>query len=137
MITTSKDAFRVIGIQTDDTLILEDDNFIKLEQDELEKAKLSAKPVDTLSDETLLIFNSGILRTEGDDIVLVQKGQGKKLQLMNTKSDTRTEEYREQRARKAYLATTCQPEASFDLSIAAQYQEPSDEEIKALNKRLK
>jgi len=137
LITTSKDAFRVIGIQTDDTLILEDDNFIKLEQDELEKAKLSAKPVDTLSDETPLIFNGGILRTEGDDIVLVQKGQGKKLQLMNTKSDTRTEEYREQRARGAYLATTCQPEASFDLSVTAQYQEPSDEEIKALNKRLK
>jgi hypothetical protein len=61
-------------MQTDDTLILRDDNFIKLEQDELEKAKLSAKPVDTLSDETLLIFNGGILRTEGDDIVLVQKG---------------------------------------------------------------
>ena len=121
MITTSKDAFRVIGIQTDDTLILEDDNFIKLEQDELEKAKLSAKPVDTLSDETPLIFNGGILRTEGDDIVLVQKGQGKKLQLVNTKSDTRTEEYREQRARGAYLATTCQPEASFDLFIAAQH----------------
>ena len=56
---------------------------------------------------------------------------------MNTKSDTRTEEYREQQARKAYLATTCQPEASFDLSITAQHQEPSDEEIKALNKRLK
>jgi hypothetical protein len=61
-------------MQTDDTLILRDDNFIKLEQDELEKAKLSAKPVNTLSDETLLIFNGGILRTEGDDIVLVQKG---------------------------------------------------------------
>jgi len=66
-------------MQTDDTLILRDDNFIKLEQDELEKAKLSAKPIDTLSDETLLIFNSGILRTEGDDIILVQKGQEKKL----------------------------------------------------------
>ena len=38
------------------------------------KAKLSAKPVNTLSDETPLIFNSGILRTEGDDIILVQKG---------------------------------------------------------------
>ena len=58
-------------MQTDDTLILRDDNFIKLEQDELEKAKLSAKPVDTLSDETLLIFNSGILRTEDNDIVFI------------------------------------------------------------------
>jgi len=61
-------------MQTDDTLILRDDNFAKPEQDELEKAKLSAKPVDTLSDETPLIFNSGILYTEGSDIVLVQKG---------------------------------------------------------------
>jgi hypothetical protein len=74
LITTSKDAFRVIRMQTDDTLILGDDNFIKLEQDELEKAKLSVKPVDILSDETLLIFNGGILRTEDDDIILVQKG---------------------------------------------------------------
>ena len=137
LITTSKDAFGVVGMQTDDTLILGDDNFAKLEQDKLEKAKLSAKPVDTLSYETPLIFNGGILRTEGDDIILVQKGQGKKLQLVDTRSDTRTEEYREQRARGAYLATTCQPEASFDLSVAAQHQEPSDEEIKALNKRLK
>jgi hypothetical protein len=137
LITTSKDAFGVVGMQTDDTLILGDDNFAKLEQDELEKAKLSAKPVDTLSYDTPLIFNGGILRTEGDDIILVQKGQGKKLQLVDIKSDTRTEEYREQRARGAYLATICQPEASFDLSVAAQYQEPSDEEIKVLNKRLK
>jgi hypothetical protein len=74
LITTSKDAFRVVGMQTDDTLILGDNNFVKLKQDELEKAKLSAKPVDTLSYDTPLIFNGGILRTEGDDIILVQKG---------------------------------------------------------------
>jgi hypothetical protein len=43
----------------------------------------------------------------------------------------------EQRARGAYIASTCQPEASFDLSVAAQAQQPSDEDIKALNKRLK
>jgi hypothetical protein len=58
---------------------LGDDNFIRLEQDELEKAKLSAKPVNTLTYDTPLIFNGGILRTEGDDIILVQKGQGKRL----------------------------------------------------------
>jgi hypothetical protein len=137
LITTSKDAFGIVGMQTDDTLILGSNNFAKLEQDELEKAKLSAKPVDTLSYDTPLIFNGSILRTEGDDIILGQKGQGKKLQLVNIKSDARTEEYREQRARGAYLATTCQPEASFGLSVAAQHQEPSDEEIKTLNKRLK
>ena len=79
LITTSKDAFRVIRMQTDNTLILRDDNFVKLKQDELEKVKLSAKLVDTLSDKTPLIFNSGILYTKGDNIILVQKGQRKKL----------------------------------------------------------
>jgi hypothetical protein len=74
LITTSRDAFRVIGIQTDNTLILGDDNFTKIKQDELEKAKLSTKLVNILSYKTLLIFNSGILHTEGDDLILVQKG---------------------------------------------------------------
>jgi hypothetical protein len=74
LITTSKDAFGVIGIQIDNTLILGDDNFARLKQDELEKAKLSAKPVNTLTYNTPLIFNSGILHTEGDDIILIQKG---------------------------------------------------------------
>jgi hypothetical protein len=36
---------------------------------------------------------------------------------MNIKSDIRIKEYREQRAREAYLTTTYQPEALFDLSI--------------------
>ena len=43
----------------------------------------------------------------------------------------------EQRARGAYIATVCQPEAAFDLSTAAQYQEPGRDEIRALNTRLK
>ena len=42
----------------------------------------------------------------------------------------------QQRARGAYLAGLCQPEAAFDLSIAAQHQEPAEEDVKALNSRL-
>jgi len=34
------------------------------------------------------------------------------------------------------LSSIYYPEASFDLSVAAQHQEPSSEEITALNKRL-
>ena len=82
LITTSKEAPGVVGMQTDDTLILGDDNLAKVEQDELEKAKLSAKPVDTLSHDTPLI-NGGILRVQDQNIALVQKGQGKKLQLVD------------------------------------------------------
>ncbi|KAI0995534.1 hypothetical protein K3495_g12645, partial [Podosphaera aphanis] len=46
-------------------------------------------------------------------------------------------EYRAQRARGAYIASVCQPEACFDLSSAAQHQNPSQINIEALNKRLK
>ena len=44
--------------------------------------------------------------------------------------------YIEQRARGAYIASICQPEATFDLSAAAQHQEPEKSDIAALNKRL-
>jgi hypothetical protein len=43
----------------------------------------------------------------------------------------------EQRARGAYIATVCQPEASFDLSIAAQHQDPTPDDVTALNRRIK
>jgi len=68
---------------------------------------------------------------------LRQKGQGGKIRLVDIKSHDCAQQYIEQRARGAYIASTCQPEASFDLSVAAQAQQPSDEDIKALNKRLK
>jgi hypothetical protein len=46
------------------------------------------------------------------------------------------EQYVAQRARGAYIATVCQPEAAFDLSTAAQAIDPTDDDVKALNKRL-
>jgi len=124
-------------MQTDDTLILGDENFARLEEQELKKANLSAKPTEALSYESPLIFNGCILRQEGDSMTITQKGQGSKLKLIDPTDDNRQEQYREQRARGAYVATICQPEAVFDLSVAAQHQEPTDDDIKALNKRLK
>jgi hypothetical protein len=137
LITTSKEAFGLVGMQTDDTLILGDDKFAAIENAELKKAHLTAKPTDHISPEEPLIFNGGTLQLEGKDIWLMQKGQGNKIELVRSESAARTSQYREQRARGAYLATTCQPEAAFDLSVAAQHQEPTDVEIAALNKRLK
>jgi hypothetical protein len=42
----------------------------------------------------------------------------------------------EQRARGAYIASICQPEACFDLSSAAQHQDPTPDDVKALNRRI-
>ena len=46
-------------------------------------------------------------------------------------------QYIAQRARGAYIATVCQPEAAYDLSTAAQVTSPIEQNEKKLNKRLK
>ncbi|KHJ31172.1 hypothetical protein EV44_g4110 [Erysiphe necator] len=55
---------------------------------------------------------------------------------MDNKSDIKPQ-YISQRALGAYIATVCQPEASFDLSRAAQTVSPGINEAALLNKRLK
>ncbi|RDW58864.1 hypothetical protein BP6252_13340 [Coleophoma cylindrospora] len=137
LITQTKEAFGVVGMQTDDTLILGNQAFVEREDKALKEAKLSAKKAEVLTEKSPLTFNGGVLHLEGQNIRLVQKGQGNKIDLVTMDPEVRTAQYREQRARGAYLATICQPEASLDLSMAAQHQEPTDEEIKTLNKRLK
>jgi hypothetical protein len=74
LITITKEAFIVIGIQTDNTLILGDNNFIQQENKELENTKFLAKPINILLYKSLLIFNRYILRQDKDNIILVQKG---------------------------------------------------------------
>ena len=81
------EVFGVVGMQTDDTLILGSEKFSVLEEDELNKAKLSAKPKEALSPETPLIFNGCVLTQQGDIVELRQKEQGKKLQPINEKGE--------------------------------------------------
>jgi hypothetical protein len=138
LISTAKTVFGVIGIQTDDTLILGSDEFATLEEKELAEAKFSAKPKDTLSPGSLLIFNGCVLtQKEGDVTVeLRQKDQGKRLKPINHKSKDFKHTYIEQHTRGAYITTICQPEATFDLSIAAQHQDPAEADVNTLNKRV-
>jgi len=134
LITTTGTPFGIVGMQTDDTIILGDDQFSALEEDELVKANLMAKPKEKLNSTTPLLFNGCILSLNEDSIALRQKGQGKKIDVINVNSPKQG--YVEQRARGAYVASICQPEASFDLSVAAQHQEPTKDDVLALNKRL-
>ncbi|KAJ5379608.1 hypothetical protein N7509_012727 [Penicillium cosmopolitanum] len=138
LISTAKGAFGVVGMQTDDTLILGSDEFAKLEEKELVEAKFSAKPKDTLSPEGPLIFNGCVLTQNDGDVAveLRQKEQGKRLKPIDHKSTDFKHVYMEQRARGAYIATICQPEAAFDLSVAAQHQDPTEADVNALNKRI-
>ncbi|KAI0996915.1 hypothetical protein K3495_g11268 [Podosphaera aphanis] len=130
-------SFGIVGMQTDDTLFLGDEEFAKSENEELIKASFKAKPVETLSQETPLIFNGGKLIKDVRNIIFIQKGQGSRIELVDPKSSSYRQDFLVQRARGAYLSTICQPEAAFDLSVAAQHQNPSAENIDQLNKYLK
>jgi hypothetical protein len=61
LITTAKERFAIVGMQTDDTLGLLDSRFITLEQKELDKAGFIAKPKETLTTTKSLQFNGCIL----------------------------------------------------------------------------
>ncbi len=136
----NKGAFGIVGLQTDDTLILGNKQFQNLEEQELKEAKFTAKPKQRLDVNSPLIFNGCILTlvSQENTLNVRQKDQGKKIEMIKKDNETKpvAQQYIEQRARGAYIASICQPEASFDLSIAAQHQQPEEEDIKALNKRL-
>jgi hypothetical protein len=126
----------VIGLQTDDSLIVATSEFMKKEQFELDKAKLLAKPVEQLSHEHPLNFNGfHITLTDEDRIHLSQSKHISRITLLRenfTKND-----YVAQRALGAYVATVSQPEASFSLSYAAQITDPTWKDAQALNACLK
>jgi hypothetical protein len=85
LITTEK-PFGVVSMQTDDTLFLGSEEFAAREDNELQKANFSAKPRNELSSTSNLIFNRCILTQASDNtMTLIQKDQGKKLQLIDTK----------------------------------------------------
>jgi hypothetical protein len=108
LIITKKEAFRVVGIQTDNTLFLASDKFAALKDSELQKAQLTAKPRDKLSAESSLMFNRCVVTIElNSTIHLTQKDQGRKIWPVNKKRDNLQQEYLEQRARGAYIAFIC------------------------------
>ena len=146
LITTKESkGFGVVGIQTDDTLILADENFAA---DEERRLTFKSKPRKEVTDGTEIGFNGCKIRRDGNTIEVTAKGQGERLATVSTAEDDSTEHgstastaatrqgYIKQRARGAYIASLCQPEAAFDLSTAAQTTEPTQDDIKALNRRL-
>ena len=79
LISTQENQFGVVGMQTDDTLILANDLFSTCEQNELDRATLPAKPKEMLSLHHPMIFNGCVLTIKDDSIQLRQKKQGKNI----------------------------------------------------------
>ena len=83
LISTTEDSFGIVKMQTDDIIILSDNRFAATEEDELMKTKLLAKSKEKLTSDALLIFNGCILIQESNIVLLRQKDQGKKIQLID------------------------------------------------------
>jgi hypothetical protein len=128
VIIAESGCFGLIGMQTNDILDLNNFTFAIRKSDEI---TFLAKDRQTLTEDELLIFNDYILTIDGPYLRLKRKNQGQKLEAA---TDRKT--YIEQRARSAYIATTCQPMTSFDLSVAAQIPDPSKNNIAKLNRRI-
>jgi hypothetical protein len=139
----------IVGMQTDDILILIDLNFATAKKRAIVDVKIMTKSRNHLDPNSSLKFNDTIIERQENDIYLRQISQSDHLQLIrnvdiaiiSSRNKVRPaliskEQYVAQRARSAYVASICQSKASFDLSLAAQSIEVSSENITTLNKRL-
>jgi hypothetical protein len=61
LVTTIKNRFNIVEMQTDDTIILADEYFSILKKNELLNAKFITKPKKKLTPDSPLIFNECIL----------------------------------------------------------------------------
>jgi hypothetical protein len=146
--------FEVIDIQTDDTLILADDEFVTLEENELARAHLTSKRREKLNLITSIKFNDGlIILADGDNdkfLHLTQSKQFDQIRLIDVKISvdltssrdeirkmvTSKDQYVAQRARGAYIVIVSQSEASFDFFFDAQIINSKEDDAKRLNQRL-
>jgi Reverse transcriptase (RNA-dependent DNA polymerase) len=151
LLTTSESGGRgIIGLQVDDTIMLADDDFCRAEQAAMDAAGFATKSIVKLVPGTSEKFNGNevMLHVDGT-ITITQERHCKALNPVtlapqdlstargNTrKNATMQEQYIAQRARAAYVAISCQPEACVDLSMAAQTTSPTPEDMNALNKRI-
>jgi hypothetical protein len=151
---SSSNAFELIEMQTNDTLMLRDDRFAELKESELKKAKLMFKKREMLIIFISIKFNDEIISLieiiSKNNLSLTQLKQFDQIQLINLsisvdlissrnqirKMMTSKDQYVAQRAREAYIATMTQSKAVFDLSLAVQITNLKEKDAKRLNRRL-
>jgi hypothetical protein len=135
LFTDSSDGFGMVGLQTDDSLMAGDDAFYSKEETALKTAKFLAKPRENLTADHRLNFNGYVL-TFDDGITITQDRQIEKITPLRPDEPVSKADFIAQRARGAYIASVCQPQASFALSFSAQTTEPGLDHVKVLNKCL-
>jgi hypothetical protein len=134
--TEEPDTFAITGLQTDDTFSFVTARFSEREEEGIQTAGYRAKPKTTLREDSPIDFNGGRIQLHDGNIEFTQKGQASQLRTIDLSADDAQQEYIAQRARGAYIASICQPEAAYDLSTAAQVTEPTTADMETLNARI-
>jgi hypothetical protein len=146
--------FELIEMQTDDTLMLRNDRFAELEENELKKAKLMFKKRKMLITLISIKFNDEVINLiiNKNDYILsfTQLNQFDQIRLINIsisinlisskdqikKMMTSKDQYVAQRTKSAYIVIMTQSKVSFDLSLIVQIINSKEEDAKRLNRRL-
>ena len=149
----SHQSFGIVGMQTDDILLLATDDFVSKEEKAVKSAKILIRDRSCLTFINSIKFNGmkiqlhfsinnfyiilfqeihigGIILIQKDDISFINN-RG-----IIRKNLTFKDQYIAQRVKGAYFASICQSEAFFDLSYAVQSTEYIPDDINQLNKRL-
>ena len=151
----SHQSFGIVGMQTDDILLLATDDFANKEKKAVKSTKILTKDRNCFTFINSIKFNGMKIqlhfninnstfyiilfqKTHIGEIALIQKNE---TSFINNRDLVRKNlsiknQYVAQRARGAYLASICQPEVFFDLSYAVQSIEYIFDDISQLNKRL-
>ena len=145
----SSGPFGIVRIQTDNTWILANNDFASKEDKAIKTAKIMTKDWEHLTSSQPLKFNRTQIKFDSERIVLIKKSYiGGILSVTNHDVDSTSsrgitrkkpspkEQYLAQSAKGAYIASICQPEASFNLFRAAQTVKFLLDDIALLNKRL-
>ncbi len=144
------ESFELIEMQTDDILILRDELFAELEENELKKAKLTSKKRKMLITLTSIKFNEEVIFIDQKELLLNQSKQFDQIRLINISTSidlidsrdqvmkmiTSKDQYVTQRIRRTYIAIMTQSKAAFDLSLAAQITNLKEKDAKRLNRRF-
>ncbi len=146
--------FEIVDLQTDDTIILADDEIAILEEKKLIRAHLTFKKREKLNLIISIKFNDELIILTNDDndksLLLTQSKQFDQIRLIDVKISidltssrdeirrmiTSKDQYVAQRAREVYIVIVSQSEASFDFSFDAQIINSKEDDAKRLNQRL-
>ena len=154
----------IVCLQTDDTLNVGNQAFEDREEEGI--SRFRPKPKQYLKDNTPTRFKGATVTLNGEGIDICQPEQARKVKLVALPKDTHvkdahakdahteevyggancagdaysdeehTAEYISQRARDAYIASTCRPDLAFAFAKAAQHPKPNIPEFQALNTTL-